>query len=102
MFSGYLQAAAYTNLNGVGGMAGWRWLFIIDGVITVPIALVGFFVFPGVPESPRPFYISEEEIALGKRRMADYNAKPAGKLNLAVLRRTFGRWHWYIFVLAYM
>lgn len=29
MFSGYLQAAAYKNLNGVMGRAGWRWLFII-------------------------------------------------------------------------
>jgi hypothetical protein len=29
MFSGFLQAAAYTNLSGVGGYAGWRWLFII-------------------------------------------------------------------------
>lgn len=35
MFGGYLQAAAYKNLNGVGGMAGWRWLFIIDGKSTV-------------------------------------------------------------------
>lgn len=26
---GYLQAAAYRNLNGVYGRAGWRWLFII-------------------------------------------------------------------------
>ncbi|KAJ5742310.1 hypothetical protein N7533_011719 [Penicillium manginii] len=30
MFGGYLQAAAYTNLNGVLGMDGWRWLFIIQ------------------------------------------------------------------------
>lgn len=29
MFSGYLQAAAYKNLNGVLGRAGWRWLFVI-------------------------------------------------------------------------
>ncbi|KAJ8096442.1 hypothetical protein POJ06DRAFT_287566 [Lipomyces tetrasporus] len=33
MFSGYLQAAIYTNLNGAG-FAGWQWLFIIDGVIS--------------------------------------------------------------------
>lgn len=26
MFSGYLQAAAYKNLNGVRGMAGWQWV----------------------------------------------------------------------------
>jgi ACS family pantothenate transporter-like MFS transporter len=31
MFSSYLQAAAYTGLNGVHGKAGWQWLFIIDG-----------------------------------------------------------------------
>lgn len=32
MFSSYLQAAAYTGLNGVHGKAGWQWLFIIDGM----------------------------------------------------------------------
>ena len=26
MFSGFLQAAAYKNLNGVHGLAGWRWV----------------------------------------------------------------------------
>lgn len=26
MFAGYLQAAAYTNLNGTHGLAGWRWV----------------------------------------------------------------------------
>ena len=36
MFGGYLQAAAYKNLNGIHGMAGWRWLFIIDGEISKP------------------------------------------------------------------
>lgn len=41
MFSGYLQAALYTGMDGTGGLAGWRWLFIFDGVITFPMALWG-------------------------------------------------------------
>lgn len=28
MFSGYLQAAAYKNLNGVHGLAGWQWVSV--------------------------------------------------------------------------
>ncbi len=39
MFGGYLQAAAYTSLDGIRGMSGWRWLFVIDGTISLPIAL---------------------------------------------------------------
>lgn len=36
-FGGYLQAAVYTNLDGVHGLAGWRWLYIVCGVSS-PIA----------------------------------------------------------------
>lgn len=34
--------------------------FIIDGVITLPIALYGFLVFPDVPATTKAFYLSEE------------------------------------------
>lgn len=45
-FEGYLsdtsqQAALHTGMNGVHGLSGWRWLFIFDGVITLPMALWG-------------------------------------------------------------
>lgn len=34
--------------------------FIIDGVITMPIALYGFLMFPDVPTTTKAFYLSEE------------------------------------------
>lgn len=34
--------------------------FIIDGVITLPIALYGFLIFPDVPATTKAFYLSEE------------------------------------------
>ncbi len=34
--------------------------FIIDGVITMPIALYGFFMFPDVPTTTKAFYLSDE------------------------------------------
>ncbi|KAI1645210.1 MFS general substrate transporter [Daldinia loculata] len=102
MVSGYLQAAAYTNLSGVGGMPGWRWLFIIDGIFTLPIAVAGFLVFPGIPDSPKPFYFTNEEIALAKARLERAKIRKPGKLGLDVFKRTLGRWHIWVFVFCYI
>lgn len=76
MFSGYLQAAVYKGLNGVRGFAGWQWLFvrhfmlflirmadsekIMDGVISAPICIAGFFLLPDLPENTRAFYLTED------------------------------------------
>jgi hypothetical protein len=39
----------------------YQFRFIIDGVITLPIAFYGFLVFPDVPSSTtKVFYLSEE------------------------------------------
>lgn len=35
-------------------------LFIIDGVISLPIAIAGFFVLPDVPEISKAWYFSKE------------------------------------------
>lgn len=83
-------------------MAGWRWLFIIDGIITIPIAIVGFVVFPGVPDSPKAWYFKDKEIALAKQRMVKAKVKRAGRLSLDVFKRTLSRWHFYVFVFCYM
>lgn len=35
-------------------------LFVIDGVISLPVAISGFFLLPDVPEIANPWYLSEE------------------------------------------
>ncbi|KAH8656001.1 vitamin H transporter [Tricladium varicosporioides] len=101
MFGGYLQAAAYTHLNGVHGMAGWRWLFIIDGCISLPIAIIGYALFPGLPASSKPWWLTEEEHLLARRRMRDEGVEQSRALSWKVIRRVFTKWHFYIAVLCY-
>jgi ACS family pantothenate transporter-like MFS transporter len=60
MFAGYLQAALYTCLNGSGGLSGWRWMFIFDAIIGIPIAVWGFWAIPDLPHNTRAFYFTEE------------------------------------------
>ncbi|SPJ86911.1 uncharacterized protein FTOL_11936 [Fusarium torulosum] len=49
MFAGYLQAAAHRGLDDVGNMSRWRWPFLVDSIITIPISFLGYFVFSDVP-----------------------------------------------------
>lgn len=93
LFSGVLQAAVYQHLEGVGGRSGWRWLFIIDGVITLPIALYGFLVFPDVPSTTKAFYLSEEERALSQDRLDSDVVHHS--LSWGLAKRVLSRWRWY-------
>ncbi|KAG7294679.1 hypothetical protein NEMBOFW57_004757 [Staphylotrichum longicolle] len=102
MFGAYLQAAAHKNLNGVGGMSGWRWLFIIDGCISLPIALAGYFFFPGLPTSPRIWWLTEREQRLAQARMRADGVKESTKIGKRMLKRVFTHWHFYVAVLTYV
>lgn len=102
MFGGYLQAAAYKNLNGTLGMAGWRWLFIIDGCISLPIAIASYFIFPGLPASSKPWWLTERQHEIARKRMRDAGVKPSKKIGIQMLKRTFTKWHFYVAVFAYV
>jgi hypothetical protein len=39
-FGGLIGAGVLGNLDGAQGISGWRWLFIIEGSITVGISLL--------------------------------------------------------------
>ncbi|KAF8517887.1 MFS general substrate transporter [Hysterangium stoloniferum] len=93
LFSGLLQAAIYKNLNGHAGRSGWRWLFIIDSVITFPIALYGFLMFPDVPATTKAFYLSEEERRLANERVDAETRRRT--LSRKAVRRILSRWRWY-------
>ncbi|EEY23562.1 pantothenate transporter liz1 [Verticillium alfalfae VaMs.102] len=57
MFAGAMMAAIHESMDGYAGLAGWQWVFLIDGIITFPVAIFGFFLFPDIPEITEAFYL---------------------------------------------
>ncbi|KAI0707068.1 MFS general substrate transporter [Earliella scabrosa] len=103
MFSGFLQTGAYNGLNGVYGLAGWKWLFIIDGIITVPIALLGYVIMPDLPSNTRPsIFYTQEQLDIGKRRMAEIGRKPPAPFTRKKVIGFFTTWHIYTLVPLYV
>ncbi len=58
---GGLLAAAINEMNGVGGYAGWRWIFIIIGIVTFLSGIASFWLVPDFPEDAK--FLNEEERA---------------------------------------
>ncbi|CAH0017082.1 unnamed protein product [Clonostachys rhizophaga] len=62
-----LLAYLINKMNGVAGLEGWRWVFILEGLLTVVIALCAFFVLPDDPASCK--FLTEEEKAIVAHRL---------------------------------
>lgn len=69
---GNLLAYAINKLDGTGGYRGWRWIFIIEGLIPITLAFLGYFIIVDFPdkvhEMRRPF-LTEEEVQIVKDRL---------------------------------
>ena len=109
MFSGYLQTAVHSGLNGRGGLAGWAWLFIMDGcvvvvclrlalifsVICLPIAIAGYFCIPDSPDRINPrsrWYFNKRDLEIAQERIERFNRIPARGFNLADFKAIFSTW----------
>ncbi|KAF8815170.1 MFS general substrate transporter [Phlegmacium glaucopus] len=65
-FSGLL-AAAIEKMDGIGGRPGWAWIFILEGLISVLVGLLGFFIVPSTPRECK--FLTEFQKELIMRRL---------------------------------
>jgi MFS family permease len=40
-------------MNGLQGLNAWRWVFIIEGLLTIILSAFIFWILPDLPKSPR-------------------------------------------------
>ncbi|TQV94990.1 MFS transporter [Cordyceps javanica] len=66
-FSGLISAGITGNLDGDRGLRAWRWLFLIEGVVTVAVAVAAAFVLPNFPRTTS--WLSEQEVAVAVWRL---------------------------------
>ncbi|OQD89590.1 hypothetical protein PENANT_c002G09146 [Penicillium antarcticum] len=65
-FGGILAAVIVNNLEGVHGIRGWRWLFIVEGAATIGVALISLFILPDFPATSKRLSAREREIAVAR------------------------------------
>lgn len=56
---GGLLASAIGKMDYINGYRGWRWIFILEGLLTCLVAFAFFFLLPSFPEDAK--WLTEEE-----------------------------------------
>ncbi|KAG5952878.1 hypothetical protein E4U53_007638 [Claviceps sorghi] len=96
LIGGFVQSGIFKSLDGHLGLAGWRWLFIIDGLLTVPIALYGVVFFPDTPQTTTAFYLTEAEKSLAISRVPE--TLEQSPITFKFLKKVLTSWYWWGFV----
>ncbi|KAH6854079.1 major facilitator superfamily domain-containing protein [Chaetomium sp. MPI-CAGE-AT-0009] len=58
---GGLLAAAIEQMDGLGGIAGWAWIFIIEGLLTIVVGVASFWMVHDFPDEAR--FLSDDDRA---------------------------------------
>ncbi|KAK5283667.1 hypothetical protein LTR40_001451 [Exophiala xenobiotica] len=77
-----LLAFGISFMDGLGNLAGWRWLFLLEGLPAIILAFVALFWLPDYPETARKL-LDDDERAFMAKKLAD--TAPTGEK---------GHWDW--------
>lgn len=58
-------------MEGVRGLAAWRWLFIIMGAITVGAGIGVIFLLPDFPHNTSKLWFTKEQLAVAEQRLKE-------------------------------
>ncbi|WVQ63197.1 uncharacterized protein L199_001348 [Kwoniella botswanensis] len=104
MLAGGLQAAIYEGLDGKSGIRGWRWMFLIDGIMTIIVAGLGFVLIPDYPSNPNPwaFWLKDRHVKMAQDRSLRYRRADNKKFNRYAITRALKQPQLYLFPIFYM
>ncbi|KAI0865097.1 major facilitator superfamily domain-containing protein [Xylaria cubensis] len=97
--AGLIQSAASSTLEGVHGLAGWRWMYIICAVITIPIGLFGYLVLPGTPDQPNRKVLRHQDVELAISRLDRSGHVSHEKFKWITVKKVLLTWHFWTIML---
>ncbi|KAI9674400.1 MAG: hypothetical protein M1817_001738 [Caeruleum heppii] len=99
---GGLLAAAISKMDGVGNLPGWAWIFILEGIATVVVGIISFWMVHDFPDDAR--FLSDADRARVLRRLkADKQASADGEdLKMSYVWASVKDWKTWLSAVIYM
>jgi len=86
-----ILASGILHLDGAQGLAGWQWIFLLEGCFTMAVGILLLLVLPGSPDEPRPLltkgvivFSERDQYILQERLIADDFEKRIGAQGMTI------------------
>lgn len=94
---GGLLARAIMEMDGTAGRPGWAWIFILEGVVTLAVALIAFFAMHDYPHTAKFLTTQEKEEVV--RRLEHDRSALADEFHLKYFWHAVGDWKIWVHML---
>lgn len=64
LVGGAISGAVMEGMDGLLGIRGWRWLFIVDGIPAILLGVAAMFVLTDKPENARYLTVAEKQVVV--------------------------------------
>jgi MFS family permease len=98
-FGGVLGGAITSGMNNVAGIHGWHWLFCLEGLATVVVAILAFFVLPDFPHNTS--FLNGDERALAILRLVTSDSSAPRLSHKEAFMSAVKDWHTWLLTLGY-
>jgi len=110
LFSGLALAGAFGgilaygigHMNGIGGQAGWQWIFYIEGMVTVVVGALSYFFIMDFPSDRSKFLTESECSRVITRVRLDAGPGADEHFSWKQVGATFLDWKVYVWSLCYL
>lgn len=68
VISGLLSAAILQNMKNLAGLHSWQWFLLLEGIVSILVAITGFWLLPNWPSNTGTYYFTPEESQMAQYR----------------------------------
>ncbi|KAL8672675.1 MAG: hypothetical protein Q9168_002881 [Polycauliona sp. 1 TL-2023] len=99
---GGLLAAAISNMDGVGGKAGWSWIFILEGIATIFIGIASFWMVFDFPDSATFLSPIDRERVIRRLKEDQQSSAEHEEFQMSYFWASVKDWKTWLFAIVYM
>lgn len=99
---GGLLAAAIGKMGGVGGKSGWAWIFILEGLATVLIGIVSFWMVFDFPDEAHFLSDADRQRVIRRLKADQQSSAEHEEFKMDYFWASVKDWKTWLYALIYM